>query len=118
MSVPEAFVWSPHLAVALGGLAGLGARRSWRIACVSVGLALLVQSLAWPILFVAAEIAEKGWGKDWQIVLGVGFLRGLLLAFPYTVIGAVGGGVLAGLVRCQRSRSRAERGTSPDRDRI
>ena len=98
MDVREVFLWSPLIGIALGVLAGLGSLRSGRFACASGGLALLLQAIGWPILFVVAEVLEKG-GQDWQIALGVGFLRGLLVAFPYTVIGAVGSGVLVGLIR-------------------
>ena len=115
MPVPEAFAWSPHVALALGGLAGLGALCSIRTVVVSVGLALLVQAIGWLVLLVALESADNGWTKDWQITFGAAHLFSLVIVFPFTLLGAIGTGVLAGLVRRQRSRTRADPDAARDR---
>src|SRR4051812_28337850 len=98
MSAPDVFAWSPYIAIALGSLAGLGALRSWNSAGLFFGLALLLQCLAWPIVFVVAEVLEKGWTQHWQVSLDTGFLWALLVVFPYTIIGAVPVAFLIGLV--------------------
>lgn len=105
--MPDAFTLAPHLAVALGLLAGLGALRSWRMVCILAGAAILLQVFIWTALFLHWEIVEHGWTEDWQGTLGAGFLGGLIVAVPYTVIGAVAGGVVVGLIR----RMRMERTT-------
>src|SRR5262245_53805683 len=94
MSVPEAFAWSPAVALASGALAGLLALRSWRAASAGALVVMLLQVAAWAALFAAAAP-----GEGWQVALGAGFLRGLLVALPYTALGAAAGAGLAAVAR-------------------
>jgi hypothetical protein len=89
MAQPGLFSWSPYLALALGALAGLGALRSWRLVSVLAGAGLALQLVAWPALFFAADVADRGWDENWQAALEVGFFGALFVAVPYTVIAAV-----------------------------
>ena len=98
MTIRELFLWSPFIALALGVLAGLGSLRSWRFVYGAVGLALLLQMIAWPALFVLFRDPEAE-RSDWQIDLGVGWIRSLLGVFPYTALGAVLGAVVGRLIR-------------------
>ncbi len=92
---PPALAWSPYIALALGALAGLGMLRSWLHAAAGAGIAMLAQVMTWMGVFLATEIAAHGWTQDWQGALFLGFIWGLMMALPYTVVGAV---VMAGLI--------------------
>ena len=98
MTIRELFLWSPFIALGFGVIAGLGCLRSWRFVYGAVGLALLLQMIAWPVLFVLFRDPEAKL-SDWQIDLGAGWVRSLLGVFPYTALGAVLGGVVGGLIR-------------------
>jgi len=83
--IREPFTYAPHLALALGALAGIGILRSAKLAGVlTLGL-MLVQLLAWTC-FLTATGTE---GADWNTAFVVGFLLSLAAVVPYTVIGAV-----------------------------
>src|SRR5262245_47290805 len=106
MIISDAFAWSPYVALALGALAGLGALRSRRAAGLLAGVAMLAQVVGWMALFVAAEVGEHGWDERWQDALFGGFLWGLLVALPYTIIGAAVVGGLVALVCSRRDRGK------------
>jgi hypothetical protein len=103
---PEWFQWSPWIAIGLGLVARLGARRSWKTWFGVTGVVMLIQVLAWMALFVQWHVAREGWDEQWQAALGAGFLWGLLVALPYTILGSAIGGALVSLFRSSRRMRR------------
>src|SRR4051812_13557575 len=87
MTTSEIFSWSPYLAIGLGVLAGFGSIRSRRLVVALFASAIFVQLVGWPVIFVALELGKEG--TKWQAALGAGYLLAVLVAFPYTTIGAV-----------------------------
>jgi hypothetical protein len=99
MEIRELFVWSPYLALVLGFIAGLGALHSLRRLTILTACILFIQVVGWAALFVVFDGAHKGWTASWQAALEAGFFWGLLVAFCYSVLGVVVGGVVAALIR-------------------
>ena len=105
----EAFAsWAPFLALGCGILAGLGrlhsAKRVFGLAVVLV----LIQMAAWTAIFTIAEVEPHEKAADWNTTLGAAFLVSLLVALPYTVIGAVLSGTAVGLLRRRARRNRGD----------
>ena len=94
-----AFTLCPFIAFLLGAVSALGLFRSRNWGLSLVCSALLVQVAVWTAYFLTGEVRQHGWTEDWGVALEAGFLRALFAVVPYTVIGAVCGGVIVGFVR-------------------
>lgn len=99
MTAAELFTWCPFIALIIGAACTLGFFRSRPWGFGLVAAALFVQVVAWTILLLAGDIGQHGWTAEWNAYLGANFLRALMGVVPYTVIGAVAGGLMVALSR-------------------
>jgi Polyketide cyclase / dehydrase and lipid transport len=61
-----AYTWLPLLALAFGGISGLGALRSFRSACLSGVVAICVQVVGWSVAILVMDVMEHGWNEEWR----------------------------------------------------
>ncbi len=99
MTYNDLFSWCPFIALVLGGVSILGFFRSrtWGFTCICA--TLFMQVAAWTTLLLAANVRQYGWTPDWNNILTAGLWNSVIGVVPYTVIGAVCGGVMFVLAR-------------------
>jgi hypothetical protein len=101
----QTFVWASLIALACGLVAGLGALHSAK-RTFHLGFTFwLAQMAAWMAYLTTVGVESHDVSATWDVDFCTGFFLSLVVALPFTVIGAVLGGTVVGVLR-RRPRRR------------
>lgn len=101
--VRDVVTWIPFIALGSGILAGLGVLHSLKRAFALAAGSILVQMIAWMVIFMIAGVDAVSKTGDWTGGFVAGFAATLFFVLPFTVIGSVISGTVAGLL-CRWAR--------------